>query len=202
MKTYFAALSTTALISVAPYALAASSTDLTVTGTITPSACTPILSTTTIDYGTIPAKSLNPTEVTYLPDVDLHLSVECAATTAMAFRLIDNNPYQGSPFLSLGKTPDGEPIGSVFFIFSNPIADSVPVAVSHSRDNRQDWSETLYMHPGYLHAPSQPGTFTPISSQRFSTGLIARGTILPADRLTLKEVVPLNGNGTIQIEYL
>ncbi|WP_330220783.1 DUF1120 domain-containing protein [Pseudomonas frederiksbergensis] len=60
MKKCFAALSTTALISLAPYALAASSTDLTVTGTITPSACTPSLSGNgVVDYGKISARDLN-----------------------------------------------------------------------------------------------------------------------------------------------
>jgi hypothetical protein len=44
MKKYLAALSATALIGIAPYALAAPSTDLTVIGTITPNACTPTVS--------------------------------------------------------------------------------------------------------------------------------------------------------------
>lgn len=60
MKNYFAALSATALISVAPFAVAASSTDLTVTGVITPQACTPSLSNGgIIDNGKISAKDLN-----------------------------------------------------------------------------------------------------------------------------------------------
>lgn len=203
MKRYFAALSTTALISLAPDALAASSTDLSVTGTITPSACTPTLSSANIDYGKIPAKSLNQTGLTELPEVRLRLSVDCDATTAMALRLIDNNPDQGSPFVSFGSTPSNERIGFVTFGFSNPMADGVPVAMSHSNDNGQNWAATLYFNPGYLHTPTPAGDVqTPIPSQNFSTDLQARGAIYPADGLNLGEEVPLNGNATIQVEYL
>lgn len=203
MKNYLAALSTTALISVAPFSLAASSTDLTVTGAITPHACTPTLSTANIDFGDIPAKSLNPTAPTPLPEVSLQFAVNCQEPTSMAFNFIDNNPPQGTPFLSLGKTPADEPIGAVMLLFSNPVADTVPVAVSHSNDNGLNWAATLYLQPRYLHAPSVPGNWTvPIASKQFSTGLIARGFINPAQTLTLNEVVPLNGNATLQIEYL
>ena len=75
IKKYFAALSATALIGVAPYALAASSTDLTVTGIITPNACTPTLSGGGIvDHGKFSAKDLNAGhETTALPTETLQL---------------------------------------------------------------------------------------------------------------------------------
>lgn len=203
MKTFFAALSTTALISVAPCALAASSTDLTVTGTITPSACTPNLSTGNIDYGKIPAKSLNQTEFTYLPEASLNLKVDCDATTAMAFRLIDNNPYQGSPFLSFGSTPTNVRIGLVMFEFTNNVADGVSVSMSRSGDNGQSWASTLYFQPNYLHTPTLPRDYyVPIPSQHYSTDLKVQGVIFRAEDLILTEEVPLNGNATIQVEYL
>lgn len=203
MKSYLAALSTTALISVASSALAASSTDLTVTGTITPSACMPGLSSGNIDYGKIPAKSLNQTERTYLPDVTLHLDVTCEATTSMALRLIDNNTVGIIGFLSLGRTPANERIGFVGFTFSNPVADGASVSTSRSDDNGQSWHNTLYLNVGYLHTPTRPGDYSvPLPHQSFSTDLIVQSVINRADGLTLNEEVPLNGNATIQIEYL
>ncbi|WP_256590845.1 MULTISPECIES: DUF1120 domain-containing protein [unclassified Pseudomonas] len=67
MKKYLAALSATALIGVAPFAMAASSVDLTVTGTITPAACMPSISNGgAIDLGKISAKDLNPTTYTLI----------------------------------------------------------------------------------------------------------------------------------------
>jgi len=203
MKKNFATLTASVLVSIAPYALASSSTELTVTGTITPSACTPTLSTNNIDYGKIPAKSLNLTQATYLPETSLQFAVSCDATTPMAFKLVDNNSTQVGGFLSLGKTPADEPIGAANLVFSNPVADTVPVAVSHSKDNGQNWFSTLYLTPDNLHAPSVPGNWgVPIPSQQFSTGLTVKSFIYPAQTLTLTEDVPLDGNATIQIEYL
>ena len=91
IKKYFAALSATALIGVAPYALAASSTDLTVTGIITPSACTPTLSGGGIvDHGKFSAKDLNQTSK-LTPSQTLKLSVNCERQlTVFALTRIDN----------------------------------------------------------------------------------------------------------------
>lgn len=89
------------------------------------------------------------------------------------------------------------------FTFSNPIVDTAPVAMSKSKIIGDTWYSTLYFEPGYLHAPSVPGNpESLISSQRFTTDMTVRGFINPARGLTLAEEVPLDGNATIQIEYL
>ncbi|WP_392891128.1 DUF1120 domain-containing protein [Pseudomonas migulae] len=110
MKSYLAALTTTALISLAPFALAASSTELTVTGFITPSSCTPSLSDSGIvHYGKISAKDLNQNTATPLEDRTVTLSVNCDAPTAMALLGIDNR-IGSSGVLPLNRSSGSAPL--------------------------------------------------------------------------------------------
>ncbi|PNA52870.1 hypothetical protein C1Y14_34105, partial [Pseudomonas sp. MPR-R5B] len=62
MKKPLAALATLVMLATSGAAVAASSVDLTVTGLITPTACTPSLSANgVVDHGKISAKDLSPT---------------------------------------------------------------------------------------------------------------------------------------------
>jgi type 1 fimbria pilin len=205
IKKYFAALSAIALIGVAPYALAASSTDLTVTGLITPASCTPSLSGGgTIEYGKISAKDLNQTSSTPLSEEILQLKVDCEATTPMAFRLIDNNPNSETAWnMGLGKTPANENIGHVNIYFSDPVVDGTPVQMSESEDNGQSWNRITFIVRHSLFAPSNLADPTvTIPSKNYSTNLKITGFINRADSLTLTDEVAINGNATIQVEYL
>lgn len=204
MKKYFAALSAAALISAAPYALAASSTDLTVKGLITPAACLPSLSGGgSIEYGKISISDLKPTQPTWLAENILQLQVACDAATPMAFRLIDNNPNDNTDWsMGLGKTPANENLGRVHIGFSNPIADSVQVQMSESEDNGKTWAKGMKLLRHSLFAPSNlADASVPIASKIYSTDLKIVGVINPTNQLTLTDEVALNGNATIQVEY-
>nr|WP_314528591.1 DUF1120 domain-containing protein [uncultured Pseudomonas sp.] len=66
----------TALLASTGHAVAASSVDLSVKGSITPSACMPSMSSSgTVDYGKLSAKDLNADKVTRLPSEYLQLRV-------------------------------------------------------------------------------------------------------------------------------
>lgn len=79
------------LLAGAGNAVAASSIDLAVKGTITPSACTPTLANGgVVDYGKISAKDLKVDSHTRLPSQKLQMTVDCEAATLFALAAKDN----------------------------------------------------------------------------------------------------------------
>ncbi|RMP85608.1 hypothetical protein ALQ17_02289 [Pseudomonas fluorescens] len=79
------------LLSGGSAALAASSTELNVTGLITPSACTPTLSANGIvDHGRVPAHTLNQFEFSVLPTQALDLNVSCNDSVLFVLVGLDN----------------------------------------------------------------------------------------------------------------
>lgn len=72
-------------------ALAASSTDVSVTGMITPAACTPSLSGAgSFDFGKISAQDLNQDKITSFKSEFQRLTVACSAPTRFAIDGVDN----------------------------------------------------------------------------------------------------------------
>ena len=91
MNNYLAAFCATLLISTAPTALAASAIDLTVKGTLTPLACTPMLSNNgLVDYGKISRQDLSVDKRTRLRDQTLDLNIQCNAPARFALLMRDN----------------------------------------------------------------------------------------------------------------
>jgi type 1 fimbria pilin len=91
MKTCSLALCALVLLGGAPHTLAASSVDLSVNGVITPTACTPLLSSNgVIDYGKISQQDLNVDKGTRLPVKQLQVSIGCNAASRFALRMRDN----------------------------------------------------------------------------------------------------------------
>ncbi|WP_448109216.1 DUF1120 domain-containing protein [Pseudomonas azerbaijanoccidentalis] len=205
MKKYIAALSTTALISVTPHALA-SSTDLTVTGTITPVACTPSLSNGGIvDNGKISAKDLNPTRDTLVGKHPLQLTATCDAPLLFALNPIDNQAGTSSSltWFGLGLTDAGEKLGWVRIDVTNTIADGVAAHAIDSEDDGKTWSRTWVSSPGYLlSVGSATDTSTPIATQVLTMDFEVQTNIARAESLTLTDEVALNGSVTFEMKYL
>lgn len=206
MKTTLSTLATLLLLASGSHALAASTVDLAVKGLITPNACTPTLSGGgKVDYGKVSAKDLKLTNSTALSEVILQLTIDCEASTAMAFKLIDNRPGTSTSqwSMGLGLTPAQEKIGSVGIWFANPVVDNQAVQMSESEDNGETWSRgtSLVLHS--LLAPSSLADASqPIPSTHFSTDLRVYAVIARADSLTLTDEVAFEGNGTIEVHYL
>ncbi|MDC6117473.1 DUF1120 domain-containing protein [Serratia rubidaea] len=84
-------------------AMAASTVDVRVIGTITPAACTPTLSGGgTIDYGAINPTTLSATDYTVLPEREVSLAITCDAPAKVAI-----TPVNGRPGTVAGATESG-----------------------------------------------------------------------------------------------
>ncbi|WP_347904291.1 DUF1120 domain-containing protein [Pseudomonas purpurea] len=206
MKKYFAALTTTALISAAPFALAASSTDLTVKGIITPEACTPNLSNGGIvDNGKISSKDLKQTNPTLIGKHTLTLTVKCDAAIPFALHSIDNR--NGSAAYSsrygLGLINGTQKLGGYSLILSNLIADGAPAQPIASYDGEtnwfgeNNWDPDLYMSVGAVGGDSQP-----IAVQDLTLDLLVETLIARADGLDLTNEVNIDGSATLELKYL
>jgi hypothetical protein len=205
MKKYFIALSTAALFNVAPYALA-SSTDLTVTGVITPGACIPSLSNGgVVDNGKISAKDLNLTSETRVGAHPLKLTVACDAPIQFALDPIDNRAGTGSvaAWFGLGLTDAGEKLGYVAILTSNTFADGVQAQAIESKDNGQTWDPSNATGPGYLlSVASTTDSSTPLKVKDVTMDFEVRTNIARADSLTLTDEVVMDGAVTFQMTYL
>jgi len=205
MKKYFAALSATALISMAPYALAASSTDLSVTGTITPNACEPKLSDGgNVHHGKISSKDLNKDKVTKLARKTLQLTVNC--DSAIAFRLnpIDNqlgSSIDGNMW-GLGKINGDQNLGGYELQLTTALADGASVYPLISYDNGSTWTRSSYMAPSAISSFSATTVSAiPVAIKDLVTNLNVYTVIARADSLDLTNDVALDGLATLEVLY-
>jgi hypothetical protein len=206
MKHYFAALSATALISLAPYALA-SSTDLTVTGTITPQACTPGFSGGgVVDYGKLLVKNLNTTEPTELADRDLQLNLTCGAPTLVALKVIDNRPYldiANYTYFGMTLTPAGEKPGYFYLDITQTLADGASAQSIYSIDGGTTWKAASAIYRDDLWSVSSTTDHTkPIMVNNATMDLRVKTVIHPTDSFTLIDDITLDGSATFEVVYL
>jgi type 1 fimbria pilin len=205
IKKCFAALSATALIGVAPYAMAASSTDLTVTGIITPAACTPTLSGRGIvDHGKLSAKDLNRDKPTFLPLETVLLAVNCDAATAFRLSPTDNKlgTVTGPNDFGLGYINGDQKLGGFTARLMAPIADGVAVQPLYSSNHGDTWSRYADLNHGTLSAfGAVGGPNTPIAVKDLLTDLRVSTAIARADSLDLTNDAAIDGSVTITIDY-
>jgi len=200
-KKYFAALSATALIGVAPYAMAASSTDLTVTGLITPNACTPTLSGGGIvDIGKISAKDLKMTSNTLVNTQPMQLTVACNAANTFALNAIDNRAATSlaDNGFGLGQTNASEKLGMFQAVIKSALADGNTVQAIYSA-NGVSWFPTNHIGPGEL---TSVGEYRPLSVKDLTMELEIKTYIARADSLTLTDEVIVDGSATFEMKYL
>ncbi len=205
MKKYLTAFSTTVLLSATPFAWAASSPDLTVTGTITPDACTASLANSgTIDFGKIQAKDLNTTGFTELGRPRIQLTVACDGPTTFAIHAINNRPNAiDTPFFGLGLTSAGEKLGHFVPYLYDIMADGQPAASIISVNGGDTWVARQYVAGGQHFAagsPDNPGL--PIAAKDLTMDLEIRTWIGRADRLTLTDETAIDGSATFELKYL
>jgi hypothetical protein len=204
-------LGTALLLGAATSAFAASSTELTVTGTITPAACTPSLSGGgVVDFGKLSAKDLNATSATRLPPKTLQLTVSCDAPTQFAIIPIDNRAGSsagpGSSTFGLGLINTDQRLGHYTLKFDNPIAGVASMLVA-SMDDGSTW----FPHMGvattspnlWLALGSNGGSgWAPHDVEQATIDITVETQIARADSLTLTNEVNIDGSATLQIKYL
>lgn len=204
MKKYFAALTTTALISAAPFALATSSTDLTVSGLITPVACTPIFSGGgVIDLGKFSAGDLKQDSNTLIGTNPIQLVVTCDAPARFALNPIDNKDGTSiGDWFGLGLTDHGEKLGSFFPRVVQVKDGATPLDAIKSDDGGSTWAKASDAQPGYLLSVATTGDTTPVDAQVVTFDFEVDTYIARADSLTLTDEVTIDGSATFEVKYL
>ncbi|MBD8090245.1 DUF1120 domain-containing protein [Pseudomonas fluorescens] len=185
---------------------AASDTDLSVSGIITPASCTPTLSDGgVVDHGKLTARDLNPDKPTSLQVGEMSLQVQCEGPTFFTLSTVDSRA--GSAALNpahhgLGMVNDDQKLGNVAFGLFDPLADNVPAQAILSRDGGATWSPSAYLGHSALTSFAPPsGPYAPMALQTLSARLRAFTTIVPASDLTLLDEVPIDGLAVMQLKY-
>lgn len=206
MQRYTPATLALLLLSAAPGVFAASNTDLSVTGVITPSSCTPNLSGGgVIDHGKLTGKDLDQDLPTRLAPGEMQFEVHCEGATFFTLTTVDNRA--GSSAINpahhgLGMVNDDQKLGSVALGIFDPIADDVPVQSILSRDGGASWLPSTYLGPsGLTSFAALSDTTTPLAVQDLTARLRAFTVIAPASGLTLLDEVPIDGHATLQLKY-
>ncbi|MBZ9781433.1 DUF1120 domain-containing protein [Pseudomonas sp. REP124] len=206
MKKYLAALSATALVSIAPHAMAASSADLAVTGSITPTACTPSLSGNgNVDYGKISSKDLSLDNNTELEQRTVFLTVNCDAATRFALQGIDNRLGSSNTVsaFGLGKINGTQNLGRYMLGMASAVADGVAVQPIKSKDGQTDWHGHIFWMPGdYASVASTADLTQPILVKDMDMELLIGTLIYPARGLDLTNEVNIDGSATLEMKYL
>ncbi|AWM90428.1 hypothetical protein DJ564_06145 [Pseudomonas sp. 31-12] len=208
MTKHLSLLTAALLLTGASSAFAASSTDLTVTGVITPSACTPILSSGGIaNHGKISVKDLSPDKVTYLPQIVLQMAVNCDAPTTFALSPTDNRSGTGtaSSYFGLGLINTNQKLGNFRVIPRNVMADAVNAQAILSSNGGETWVKegVGFWGVNNIWGVGATGTvIAPIPIKDLLLDLQVRTGIAPTNGLTLTDEVNIDGSATLQIMYL
>lgn len=209
MNNCFVLLSTTLLLSGASTAFAASSVDLTVQGIITPSACTPSLSSGgVVDHGKISAKDLKPNDYTLLNDHTLQMSITCDAPTLLALQGVDNRGDAIDPMSGYGLgLVDGKKLGFYTLALANATSNGTAISVLESSDSGLTWRENT---PGdvmpviYLASfgDRSTGSWAPTPVQNLTSDMKVQTILGPTAGMNLANEIPILGSATYEVKYL
>ncbi|KJK15632.1 DUF1120 domain-containing protein [Pseudomonas sp. 2(2015)] len=207
-------LSLAVLISLTTANAMAATTDLTVSGTITPAACTPTLSNGgQVEYGSLALTELEETSAGYqLPNKTLSFSIECSAPAAFALIANDNrrDSSPANPWLFGLGTHQDQAIGhfAMKWNYETLVIDGTQGYTIESHDNGNTWSNIL---DGVLYdagrAPSHLVGFSttgselgPAPATSVNLTMIVGGFI--NKDLTLNGAMELDGSATLEVKYL
>ncbi|AUG06014.1 hypothetical protein CXQ82_05255 [Pseudomonas sp. S09G 359] len=187
---------------------ARSATEMTLSGLVTPSSCTIALSGSgVIDHGTIPVHTLNQEAPTPLPSQWLEVEIICSGP--MLFALIGLDSREDSSTApettyGLGTNPNvpTEHLGSVGLAFETAQGDGQIMQSLASKPQSGGWSPQPAIHPRTLMGFARPGRPFPEPIVMLNTRIRAQTTINPANRLTLRQDVPLDGSLVLDLRYL
>jgi hypothetical protein len=209
MNAPFALLATALLLTGASTVFAASSVDLTVQGLITPSACTPSLSSGgVVDHGKVAAKDLSPINWTGLGDHTLQLNITCEAPTLLALQGVDNRGDSPDAFNAYGLgLVDGKKLGMYMLSLDNATSGGTPISVLESRDSGLTWQESF---PGDVmpraHLASfgdrSTGSWAPTPVQNVTSDMKVTTMLGPTAGMNLANEIPILGSATLEVKYL
>ncbi|QJI30870.1 DUF1120 domain-containing protein [Pseudomonas sp. ADAK18] len=204
------------LLAGAQHAQAASTVDLSVKGLITPTACTPLLSSGgLIDYGKISQQDLNQDKGTRLPVKHLQVSVACNAPSRFALRMRDNRDgsamVNSEIYYGLGLDTSGNRIGlySMTFDPRQTVVDSTALIYgTESTTGGLAW-RTANLNPIDIGANSYLGftdtegsTVGPSAIQELISTVKVEAVINAKQNLDLSTDTLLDGSATMEVVYL
>ncbi|CAM3260695.1 MULTISPECIES: DUF1120 domain-containing protein [Pseudomonas] len=215
MNKYCLAFSALLLCSALP-ALAASTVDLSVRGKITPTACTPLLSSGgLIDYGKISQQDLNLDRGTRLPVKQLQVSIDCNAPSRFALRMRDNRDgtatVNSEIYYGLGLDNSGNRLGlySMTFDPRHTLVDSTATVYgTESTTGGTAW-RTANLNPidiganSYLGFTDTQGSVAgPSAIQELISTVKVEAVINARQNLDLSSDTLLDGSATLEVLYL
>jgi len=187
------------------------SADLTVKGTIRPTACTMTLGNNgEVDHGNIVVGRLSENAPTELEPKDVPLTINCSGPTRFALGFADNRTgtahTPGNDQFGLGEV-DGAKIGAYQVEFSSEsfTGDGNRVgSIQTSTDNGESWAS---------HASTSASTDSllgfadskdagPASLGQLTGAIHVKTSIAPTSGLPLTDAVPLDGSATLELKYL
>jgi hypothetical protein len=195
---------------------AASTAELTVSGLITPMACTPVFSAGgLIDFGKISQKDLNQATGTRLPLKTLTLTIGCNAPGRFALRMRDNRDgtahVNSEIYYGMGLDSAGNKLGvySVSFDPKQTTADAMPVTYgTESTTGGVAW-RTSNNNPIDIGSRSLLGftdvvgsTAGPSAIQNLTSTLTLEAVINAKQNLDLSVETPIDGSATLEVVYL
>ncbi|WLH91389.1 DUF1120 domain-containing protein [Pseudomonas sp. FP453] len=196
------------MVAGAGHAVAASSVDLSVKGSITPSACTPEMSNGGVyDMGKLSAKDLKVTSPTRLPTHTMPFKVTCESDTLMALYSQDNRAgsaynYEAVGGFGLGLINGNQKLGLFYAYFESPTVNGAPAMIIESFDGGPTWREGDSLRPTSLMSFANTSVLAPIPGRLFAADMIIAPFIAPTNSLTLTEEVPIDGSVTVTVKYL
>ncbi len=204
-----------------PALVMADSTDLTITGTIIPTSCTPAFSGgNLVDLGNIPAASLNRDRQTELTNRNITLSVSCSASAPMAIKVHDNQAHTQRPGIVVDGTDwkmyifgigevGGNKIGGYGLRFGRPSVDGELSSVMYKQGTSANWSEpetaTLLgkNYEGNLRYSWGRSTAAgPLPGMVHTFPMTLVPVIGPTSSLPITSDISLNGSATFELLYL
>ncbi|KMM80573.1 DUF1120 domain-containing protein [Pseudomonas deceptionensis] len=219
MKKLIAVSAVTSALMVPMFASAATTAELKLIGTITPAACVPnFTGGSTIDYGTIPANTLNVAVQTNLPEKNTTLAVVCESAVKFAIRRTDDRSAskasgvaiagRGETYMSgLGDAENGAKIGAYTLRVSNEVSDTGTVSRLFSQDEGAVWFKSAaansYLANGdILGFGVDTSSDTPSAHKSITVDLKVNASIAPANTLPLNDEIKIDGLGSFEVVYL
>jgi hypothetical protein len=198
-------------------ALAQSTVDLSITGSIVPVACTPEMTTNNMHFGKLSAADLHEQAHTALNTQYNGVSITCGDYTLFALRSQDNRsgtehskPGGIAPF-GFGLTPADEKLGAyhLSLIAIGSSIDGRTVYFSTGSPDGQSWTRASMMDHALPNNGELLGlvdtagvTSGPVPVKSALLRMELSGHIAPATGLTLTDEVPLDGEATLELVYL
>lgn len=198
-------------------ATAATTADLKLIGTIVPAACAPnFTGGSTIDYGNIPAGTLNATAQTMLPEKTTKLTVTCDAPVKFAFSFIDDRSATvvtslttisgavNEAKMGLGAADNGAKIGAYSLEISNEVADTGTTRRLRSSDAGTTWAAFGgVMVPTYLYGFGDSATAAaPSAHKSVSVDVRVVAAVDKASNLPITNQIKIDGLSTFEVKYL